>query len=180
MTRSKLKIGILIVLGLAVLSVALSPLIYRRFDEEKYKSLFLQTAGVESVASYLNYDGLRIAELITKNGGYLLLTNFHDASFNDVDRLEIKQIGNLAILCGTDQIKHDGSTTGLDIVQFMENSDSEVRVKNIAQLLENYQMVHRTIAERIPPKGRNAARVVSGNEVYFCNSIAETPMSAGA
>jgi len=170
-TKKTNKLPIYLLSLVAILTLLFLPSIMYRLEESKYRNKFMQLPAVDSVQDYLNYDGLRMAELNIRDGGFLSIDKFDDSSFNSTSFIGLHRIGDLRIRCSSRSDKYDGLIDGINIIQLTNMSPKGPEIKNIPQLVNNYGIVYKYVKDNIPDVKMSAKEIQVGKEHYWCNVI---------
>jgi len=139
-------------------------------DERKYVRLLSNISGVKSVPFYLNYEDKRMAELILENGGSLHISRFEEGK-GDAKNISLSVIGDKQLFCSSDTNRSDFSLDGIDIANYLKKSDLDIKIRNIGDLVENYQAVYLYLAKTMPHDSKHSTVIDDGHGPLWCSIV---------
>lgn len=147
MKREKVILKSAIILMILFLIPITISNIFEDFKEKEYRNLFMSVRGVSAVESYLDYKGKSVIVGLKLNGSRNIhLTIIDKKAFTDTDIIRVSIIGGLHVGC----IDYDGTYHSINIVYFMARSKKNIRVRNIADVIDNYNIVYDYIRQSFP------------------------------
>ena len=133
-------------------------------EDEEYKILLAKLPQVESVQDYISHEYDRFADLDLTGGRSISIGWFDKSSFYANDELIISKIGNLDIIC---REENDSDSIGMGVFrlsQIEKYAPRGSKIKNLSDLLNNYDSVYRYFKETLPDgQSRLKKTYVNGN-----------------
>jgi len=137
----KKKNLILIIIGLILIF-----LYFFYVNEPNYVEKFEQVDGVIKATNFLNYEGKTQIDLQLKNGGFISLQNFDKTIFSNTKHVILNSIGASEITC-FDKRNTEWHISGFNLVKFIDINYPSLKVKNIFDIVDNYDDLYKYIIE---------------------------------
>jgi hypothetical protein len=111
----------------------------------------------------LHYEGTRSVTLIFKDNKKIEIAGFSPLIFIKTNSIDVGKINNLDLVCIVD--KNDSTSyIGINIISFVKNSPINIKIENVNDLVENYDVIYNYILT-FPTKPEDAKLVNMHNRV---------------